>query len=182
MVAAGGKQMVHAWAILIALVVAAGLAGCEVADDVGVPGPDAPVAVRSSTPRPPLPLPTQDAAVVAEMSKNMTKVQRLLGAPPKSELMSALGGTGFRQTRPSMAKGAYLLKVACVGTPSVLLTVSQPDRRNGTRLELPVTCGRGVQAAVKLESGPTTVQLSPNTTDPDPGAAAGYRLERSPSA
>jgi len=181
MVATGGKQKVRAWATLITLVLAmTALAGCEVADDVGVPGPDAGPSVRSAAPRPPLP--TQDAAVVAEMSKNMTKVQRLLGAPPKSELMSALGGTGFRQTRPSMAKGAYLLKVACVGTPSVLLTVSQPDRRNGTRLELPVTCGRGVQAAVKLESGPTTVQLSPNTTDPDPGAAAGYRLERSPSA
>lgn len=182
MVATGGRQGVRVWAptFALALCAAVALAGCEVADDVGLPATDAGPSVRSAAPRPPLP--TQDPELAAEAAKNLTEVQRLLGAPPKTELMSALGGIGFRQTAPGAAKGPYTVKVACAGTPNVLLTVSQPDRRDGARLQLNVTCGRSVQKAVKLESGPITVQIEPSSTGSDPGAAVGFRLERRPSA
>lgn len=180
MIAAGGKQRARAWAPLFALVLAAGLAGCEVADDVGVPGPDAAPSARSAAPRPPVP--TQDAELAAQTAKSMTEVQRLLGGPSKNELMSAFTGVGFRQTTPRTAGGPYTVRIACAGTPSVRLTVTQPDRRDGTRLTRSVTCGRPVEAVVKLGSGPTTVQIAPNTTEPDPAAAVGFRLERRPSA
>lgn len=182
MVPLGGRQglRVGAQTFALALCAAVGLAGCEVADDVGLPAAGAGPTVRSAAPGPPLP--TQDAELAAEAAKNTTEVQRLLGAPPKTELMSALGGIGFRQTAPGAAKGPYTVKVACVGTPNVLLTVSQPGRRGGTRLQLNIRCGRSVQKAVKLESGPTTVQIEPGSTRPGPGAAVGFRLERRPSA
>ncbi|WP_445153473.1 hypothetical protein ACTWLI_08430 [Arthrobacter sp. Hor0625] len=181
MVSAGGKQKVRAWATLIALVFAAALAGCEVADDVGNPGPDAAPPVRSPAPRPTLPPPTQDEAIAAEVAKNTTEVQRLLGPRPKNELMSSLTGIGFRQTKQGTAKGVYAVRIACAGTPTALLAVTQPDRRDGTRLTLKVPCGRTVQASVKLESGPTTVQIDPLSTKPAPGAAVAIRLERLPT-
>ncbi|NUU30695.1 hypothetical protein [Arthrobacter sp. C9C5] len=180
MVAAGGKQRVRACAPLIALAFLAvvGLAGCEVADDVGLPAADAGPSVRSAAP---LPFPTQDVANAAEAAKNTTEVQRLLGPRPKNELTSALSGIGFRQTMHGTAKGLYGVTVACAGTPTALLTVTQVDRRDGTRLTLNVPCGRTVQATVKLESGPTTVQIDPLSAEPAPGAAVAIRLERLPT-
>ncbi|KRE79437.1 hypothetical protein [Arthrobacter sp. Soil763] len=181
MVAAGGKHRVRAWATLIALVFSAGLAGCEVADDVGVPGPDTAPTARPPAPRPTLPPPTQDEAVAAEAAKNTAVVQRLLGPRPKNEVMAALTGIGFRQTKQGTVKGLYAVSVACAGTPTALVTVTQPDRRYGTRLTLKVPCGRTVEASVKLESGPTTVQVDPLSTEPAPGAAVAIRLERLPT-
>ena len=181
MVATGGRQTTRAAAplIVLAFLAVTALAGCEVADDVGHPATDAGPSVRSSAPGPPLP--TQDPELAAEAAKNITEVQRLLGAPPKNELMSALSGIGFRQTTPGTAKGPYTVSVACAGAPNALLTISQDDRRDRARLQLTVKCGRTVHAAVELKSGPTTVQIDPNSTGPDPGAAVGFRLVRHPA-
>ncbi len=173
MVATRGWPKAAALLIGLALSVPA-LCGCEVTDDVGLRAPDAGPSARSAAPGPSLP--AYDPALVAREAGHTAEVQRLLGVPPAGALMWGVGGVGSRQTAPATPTGAYTVAAACAGAPAVLLTVSQAARRNGTRLQLNIECGRVVEASVALGPGQTTVQFTPGSTGP--GAAAGFRLER----
>ncbi len=95
-------------------------------------------------------------------------------------VMGASAGFGFRGSFKGLAEGTYYVTAACTGTPSALLTISQDGRRDGGRLELNVPCGRAVEASVALKSGPATVQIVKNSTDPGLGAAVGFRVIREP--
>jgi hypothetical protein len=70
--------------------------------------------------------------------------------------------------------------VACAGTPSAFLVVSQDGHRDGGRTELNFECGPAVEAVVDLEPWRATVSIFPSTPNPGVGAVAGFRLERRP--
>lgn len=180
MVVTGGRQTARAAAPLIGLAFLSvtALAGCEVADDVGHPASESPSSARSAAPAPPLP--TQDPELAAKAVRNQAAVERILGAPPAAMVMGASAGFGFRGSFKGLAEGTYDVTAACTGTPSALLTISQDGRRDGGRRELNVPCGRAVEASVALKSGPATVQIVKNSTDPGLGAAVGFRVVRRP--
>lgn len=179
MVAAGGRHKVRAVTPMVVLALAAslGLAGCEVADDVGVPGTDIRPSTRATAPQP---QPTQDPKIAAKAKRNQSEVDRILGAQPADLMMGASGGIGFRSSIRHVDSGKYFATVACAGTPNALLTISQNGLRDGGTLDLNVECGKAVQSAVELKSGPVTVQVVRNSTDPGLGAAVGFRLTNRP--
>ncbi len=187
MIAAGGRhgggrhgRRTAAPLIVLALAAAA-LAGCEVADDVGLPASDSSPSARPSAARPPLP--AEDPQLAARQARNQAEVARILGDPPGPVPMGGAGGigrSGFRASLTVPGKGSYAVTAACAGTPSALLAISQNGGRNGGHLELSVECGRLVEGTVDLESGSVTVQIFSNTTDPGLGAAAGFRIESRP--
>ncbi|MCX6499049.1 MAG: hypothetical protein NTU93_09630 [Arthrobacter sp.] len=184
MIAAAGGQRSRAAAPRIALALAlavAALSGCEVADDVGLPAAGTSPSARPSAARPPLP--ASDPELAASVARNLAEVERILGDPAGAVLMGGGGGigrSGFRSSSTSLGKGTYAVTVACSGTPSAFLIISQDSRRDGGHLELSLECGRVVEAAVDLESGLATVQIISNTMDPGLGGVAGFRIERRP--
>ncbi len=171
-----------AWLLAVAAA-AAGLAGCEYADDAGL----SPVATgppaRSYPAR--SPLPTRDPELVAAETRNLLDLGAMLGDSPDGLLVGGsggLGGTtsgGFSTSGTVTRTGQYRVSAACLGAPEAHLSVTQSVRKGGTRLELSLGCGSVAEALVDLEPGTVSAYLvsyGGGVPGPGTGAAAGIRI------
>lgn len=162
--------------LLAAAGAAAGLSGCEYADDVSTAVPA--VSSRPSRPAPP-PLPPADPGLAAAESRNLGELKAVLGERPDGLVLGGtggIGGSGFRHSAAAVPEGTYTLTGACVGARNAYLTVSQDGLRGGGSAEMSLTCGAAAAMQVDLSAGPVQVQGFRYTTDPTPGEVAGFWL------
>lgn len=159
--------------------VAAGLAGCEYANDVG-PDPSRPAArTGPTTAASPLPLPSADPEVLAELDRNMAAVELLLadvpvGAGGAAGAISGHSGDGGGLTYNGVLTGAgtYTVTAVCVGAAEAQLVVTSRGSAGSThRVEVP--CGEVVKRQVELNTGPVTAYIVSPDEDRVHKAAAG---------
>ena len=184
MSATGGMHRTRRTAVLlVAAAVAAGLAGCEYADDVGA----LPAASSSPTPsyRARAPLPTRDPAIVAAESGNLLELGAVLDGSSEDYLFGGSGGiggtssAGFSTSGPVRQAGQYKVTAACVGVPDAHLSVTQGAREGGTLLELNLDCGSAAEALVDLVPGSVSAHVTHygrGAPVPGTGAVAGIRI------
>ncbi|KQN84511.1 hypothetical protein [Arthrobacter sp. Leaf69] len=184
MSATGGTHWkVRTALLLTAGAVAAGLAGCEYADDVGtVPAAAGPSA---RTPAASAPLPTRDPELVAAETRNLLTLDAVLGGLPEGLLFGGSGGIGdtssggFSVSGEISRAGRYKISAACIGAPDAHLSVIQGAREGGTLLERNLDCGSVTGALLVLEPGDVSAHLvryGGGVPGPATGAVAGIRI------
>lgn len=183
MSATGGMHRTRRTAVLLVVAaVAAGLAGCEYADDVGEPPPVSAAPSRSYPAR--APLPTRDPEVVAAETRNLLELGNVLFGSSEAYLFGGSGGIGgagtggFATSGPVRQAGQYKVTAACVGAPDAHLSVTQGAREGGTLLERSIDCGSAAEALVDLVPGTVSAHLIRYGGVPGPGtgAVAGIRI------
>jgi len=185
MSAAGGTHRARRAARLLAAAVlaAAGLTGCEYADDVGALPAASSAPSRSHPARGPLP--TRDPEVVAAESRNLLELGTVFEGSPEDFLVSGSGGIGdtpsqgFATSGPVIQPGQYKVTAACVGAPDAHLSVTQGAREGGTLLERSIDCGSLAEALVDLVPGTVSAHLfryGGGVPGPGTGAVAGIRV------
>jgi hypothetical protein len=169
--------------LLAAAAVAAGLAGCEYADDVG----ELPAASSSPSRSYPAraPLPTRDPELVAAETRNLLELGTVLDGSPEDFLFGGsgpIGDTGSGGLSSSglvRQAGQYKVTAACIGAPDAHLSVIQGARQGGTLLELNLDCGSAAEALVDLVPGSVSAHLfryGEAVPGPGTGAVAGIRI------
>lgn len=164
--------------VLAVAAVAAGLAGCEYADDIEPP------AAAPSRSYPARALPTRDPAVVAAESRNLLELGAVLDGSSADYLFGGSSGIGtnsggFSTSGPVRQAGQYKVTAACVGVPDAHLSVTQGAREGGTLLELNLDCGSAAEALVDLVPGSVSAHLihyGRGAPVPATGAVAGIRI------
>ena len=188
MSAAGGMRGTIRAALLLLVVAAAGLAGCEYADGAASPlpvsGPASPPPVSGPASPAPSLAPARDREIAAAGTRNLALLDAVLGAPD-GMLFGGMGGIGDTSSGGFMASGTvsragqYNVTAACVGAADAQLSVSQNARAGGTLLELSIGCGGAVEALVDLEAGQVSAHLvryGGSVPGPWTGAVAGIRV------
>jgi hypothetical protein len=145
--------------------VAAGLAGCEYANDVG-PEPSLPTARPGpATAAPPLPVASMDPGLKAEQDRNMAAVELLLADVPSGAggVAGAISGHsgaggGLTFTGVLTEAGAYTVTAVCVGAAEAQLVVTSRGS-TGTTHRIDVPCGEPVSEQVELNTGPVTAYI-----------------------
>lgn len=183
MAATGGTRWKVRTALLLAAgAAAAGLTGCEVADDVGPSPAAAGPSVRSYPAR--APLPTRDPDLVAAESRNLSELESMLGLP-EGLLFGGSGGIGDTTSGGLSTSGIvtragqYNVTAACVGAPDAHLSVIQGARQGGTLLERSLDCGSVAEALVDLVPGTVSasvIRYGGAVPGPGTGAVAGVRI------
>lgn len=181
MVATGGMHwMVRTSLMLAVAAVAASLAGCAYADDVGLSPAAAGPSARSEPAA--APIPTRDPEIVAAETRNFVELGVVLGGAPDGLLVggsSGLGGTGsggFGTSSVVPRAGQYKVTAACVGAPDAHLSVTQGAREGGTLLERSLDCGAVTEALIDLWPGTVSAHLiryGDGAPGPGTGAVAG---------
>jgi hypothetical protein len=184
MIATGGVHRTRRSAALLAVAaVAAGLAGCQYADDVGTMPEASSAPARSHPSR--VPLPTRDPEVVAAETRNLLELGTVLDGSPEGFLFggsSRIGDTpsrGLATSGPIRTAGRYKVTAACVGAPDAHLSVTQGARGGGSLLERSIDCGMLAEALVDLEPGTVSAHLiryGDGSSGPETGAVAGIRI------
>ena len=135
MSATGGmRRTVRAALVLAVAAAAAGLAGCEYADDAG----DSPAASGPASRSYPAQarLPIRDPEVAAAESRNLSALEAVLGTPD-GLLFGGSGGigntssSGFSASGTVTRTGRYKVTAACVGAPDAHLSVIQGAGQGG---------------------------------------------------
>lgn len=183
MSATGGMNWpARAARVLAVAAVAAALAGCEVADDVGLPPAAAEPTARSHPAR--APLPTRDPEVAAAEDRNLSELEAMLGSP-EGLLFGGSGGIGDSSSGGLAASGIvtragqYKVTATCIGAPDAHLSVIQGARQGGTLLERTVDCGSLTEALVDLVPGTVSAHLiryGGAVPGPGTGTVAGVRI------
>ena len=184
MSATGGQHWTGRTALLLAVAaVAAALAGCEYADDVGLPPAAAGPSAQSYPAR--APLPTRDPEHVAAETRNLLELGDVLGTAPDGLLVGGSGGIGAASSQGLSVSGTvtetgpYTVTAACIGAPDAHLSVTQGNRQGGTLLELSLDCGGVAEAMVDLLPGTVSAHLARydgGVPGPGNGAVAGIRI------
>lgn len=184
MSATGGMHWTcRAAGLLAAAAVAAGLAGCEYADDVETPAAASSAPSRSYPAR--APLPTRDPELVAAETRNLLELGAVLDGSPEGLLFGGSGGIGDTSSGGLSTSGLvrragqYKVTAACVGAPDAHLSVTQGAREGGTLLELSLDCGSAAEALVDLLPGSVSAHLvryGGGVPGPGTGAVAGIRI------
>lgn len=181
MSATGGTHWTGRAAVVLALA-AAGLAGCEYADDVGL-SPAASSPPSRSYPAK-APLPARDPELVAAETRNLLELGAMLGSP-EGLLIGGSGGIGDTSSGGFMTSGVvtragqYTVTAACIGAPDTHLSVTQGARQGGTLLELSLDCGSTGEARVDLVPGSVSahvVRYGDGVPGPGTVAVAGIRI------
>ncbi|WP_104173382.1 hypothetical protein [Arthrobacter sp. Y81] len=148
---------------LVAALLAAGLAGCEYADDVG-PAPSAGGRTGSGV-APTVPLSSAGPALMAEMDRNMAAVELLLADVPVGAGGAAGGisgrsgaGGGFAYNGVLTRAGTYTVVAVCVGAAEAQLAVLSRGTSEGS-YAIDVPCGEPVTQQLELGTGPVTAHL-----------------------
>ena len=181
MSATGGMRWTVRAALLLAVAAAAAaLAGCEVADDVGLSPAAAGPSARSSPAW--APLPTGDPEVAAAQARNLAELEAVLGSP-EGLLVGGSGGIGDTRSGGLATSGIvtragwYKVTAACVGAPDAHLSVIQGARQGGTLLERNLDCGGVAEALVDLVPGTVSAHvIRYGDAGPGTGAVAGVRI------
>ena len=183
MSATGGMHRPGRAALLLAAAaIAASLAGCEVADDVGLSPAAAGPSARSHPAR--APLPTRDPELAAAQARNLLELDAVLGSL-EGLLFGGSGGIGDTSSGGLATSGTitragqYKVTAACVGAPDAHLSVTQGARQGGTLLERNLDCGSVAEALVDLLPGTASAHLiryGDGGPVPRTGAVAGVRI------
>ena len=189
MSATGGMRWRGRAALLLAVAAAAaGLSGCEVADDVGLSPAAAGPSARSYPAR--APLPTPDPELAAAQTRNLVELETVLGQP-EGLLVGGSGGIGDTSSGGLATSGLvtrsgqYKVTAACVGAPDAHLSVIQGARQGGTLLERNLVCGNVAEALIDLVPGTVSAHLiryGGEVPGPGTGAVAGVRISFSEPA
>jgi hypothetical protein len=157
--------------LVAAALIAAAVAGCEYANDVG-PDPSRP-AGRPENPlgATPLPIASADPALVAELDRNMAAVELMLADVPEGAGGAAGGISGHSSSGGGLSfsvvltqAGTYTVTVVCVGAVEAQLLVTSRGSAGGShRIDFP--CGEPVERQVELGTGPVTAHI----VSPDEG-------------
>ncbi|MET4137280.1 hypothetical protein [Pseudarthrobacter sp. PvP090] len=181
MAATGGTHWtVRAALLLAAGAVAAALAGCEVADDVGLSPSGAAASARSFPD--PQPSPARDPELVAAETRNLLELETVLDGSPEGLWFGGSGGLGDTSSGGLSASGIvtqagqYKVTAACVGAPDAHLSVIQGARQGGTLLERNFDCGDVAEALVDLVPGTVSAHLIRYGGSRGTGAVAGVRI------
>ncbi len=183
MSATGGMHRPVRAALLLAVAAAAaGLTGCEVADDVGLSPSAAGPSARSYPAR--APLPTRDPELAAAEARHLVELEAVLGSPEGLLFggSGGIGGTGSSGLGTSgiiTRAGQYKVTAACVGAPDAHLSVTQGARQGGTLLERNFDCGEVTEALIDLVPGTASAHLiryGSGVPGPGTGAVAGVRI------
>lgn len=183
MSATGGMHWPGRAALLLAVAAVAGsLAGCEVADDVGLSPATAGPSARSYPAMAPLPAP--DPELAAAQTRNLVELEAVLGSPEGLLVggSGGIGGTGsggLATSGPVTRAGQYKVTAACVGAPDAHLSVIQGARQGGTLLERNLVCGSVAEALIDLVPGTVSAHLiryGGDVPGPGTGAVAGVRI------
>ena len=179
----GTRWKVRVALLLAAASVAAGLAGCEYADDVGPSPAGASPSARSSPVR--APLPARDPEVVAAETRNLLALAAVLDASQDGPFLGGSGGIGDTSSGGLSASGKvsragqYKVSAACIGAPDAHLSVIQGAREGGTLLERSLDCGSVTEALLDLDTGDVSAHLvryGGGVPGPSTGAVAGIRI------
>lgn len=181
MAATGGRHLTVRTALLLAVAaIAAPLAGCAYADDVGLSPAAAGPSARPHPAGPPMP--TRDPEFVAAETRNLLELGMVLGGPPDGLLAGGsggLGGTGsggFGTSSVVPRAAQYKVTAACVGAPDAHLSVIQGARQGGTLLERSLDCGVVTEALIDLWPGTVSahfIRYGEGEPGPGTGAVAG---------
>ena len=143
---------------LVAALLAAGLAGCEYADDVG-PAPSATGRTGDSVVTP-VPLLSVDPELMAELDRNMATLDLAMVEVPVG-LAGAAGGIskgGLEFTTSVTETATYKVTAACIGAPEARLSVRSAS--SDTLLEITTPCAELFSRDIELRPGPLTVRLA----------------------
>jgi hypothetical protein len=145
--------------LLVAGLIAACLAGCEYADDVG-PAPSAAASRTGKGVTPtPIPLASVDPELMAEINRNMATLEMAMVEVPFG-LAGAAGGIsdgGLAFTTNVTGTATYKVTAACIGAPGARLSVSSAS--SNTLLEFTTPCGELFSRDVELRPGTLIVRL-----------------------
>jgi hypothetical protein len=165
--------------LLAGTLTAAGLAGCEYADDVG-PAPSAAAGRTGSGVASTVPAPSVDPEHAAELDRNMGAVELMLADVP----VGAGGGTGSISGRSGggglmfhsylTRAGTYTVSAVCVGTPDAQLTVISLGTQ--TFEHFPTLCGEVVSHQIELGTGQVELHLVRDEGSGARTAAGGVRI------
>lgn len=150
--------------LLVAGLIAACLAGCEYADDVG-PAPSNAASRHGSSVTKPVPLPSVDPELLAELDRNMAAVELLLADVPVGAGGAAGGisghssaGGGLTYNGVLTRAGTYTVIAVCVGaTDAQLAVLSRGTVESHHSVDVP--CGVPVTQQIELGTGPVTAHL-----------------------
>ena len=149
--------------LLASTLVAAVLAGCEYADDVG-PAPSAAASRPGSSVATPVPLHSVDPELLAELDRNMAALEMAMVEVPMG-LGAGAGGIrgrgsgegGLEFTTIVTETATYKVTAACIGAPGAKLSVSSAS--SNKLLEFTTPCAEPLSRDVDLRPGRLTVRL-----------------------
>jgi hypothetical protein len=176
----GGNRQGRCGKILLAAVLlVAGVTGCEYSTGGDAAPPPGPRLVTTQAPR--VPHPTENPEQEALEAGNRAKLERLLGAAAPATAVLAdsglVGGPGIGFSRNAQVKtaGSYTVTAACVGAPDAQLTLSQ-DVQAGDALDLSIDCAAVSTRVIRLHRGPLLARLARLPSGSVSGAVAGVRV------
>ncbi|WP_175417348.1 hypothetical protein [Arthrobacter sp. 24S4-2] len=156
-----GKRIASVAAVVPVLcLLAAGLAGCEYADDAR----PSPSGAGNSKVTHPVPMASVDPELVAEQDRNMAAIEILMADVPIGAGGAAgsingqgngEGGLGFSTQLTDTA--TYTVTAGCIGAPGAKLTVSSGP--GNALLDLPTSCAGVLSHDIELQPGPVSVSL-----------------------
>jgi hypothetical protein len=160
-----GKRIVNAAAVVpVFCLLAAGLAGCEYADDVGPSPSGAASATGSGIATDPVPMASVDPELAAELDRNMATLEIIMADVPigiggRAGGISGQGnGEGGLEISTRLTDTAtYTVTTACIGAPGARLSVS--SAASNTLLDFPTPCTGVLSHDVELRPGPVSLRL-----------------------
>ncbi|RAM37298.1 hypothetical protein [Arthrobacter globiformis] len=173
----GGTKTAGWAALIVGLLLGAGLSACTYEDDA-----DSPPTVAGSSRRPAPSLPTKDPEVLAAETSNFAELKKRLAAAPGSVLLDDSGpadgpGVGFQKSATVKTSGAHAVTASCVGTDGVQIHIGQDPGTGSEPISLVFDCSETVSQVVDLQAGYVWVSLTRNDpTGPRTGAVAGVRI------
>lgn len=156
--------MVRAAAVVpVVWLIAAGLAGCEYADD-GRPSPSASARTGGSLATDPVAVASVDPELMADLDRNMAALEKAMveipiGLGGGAGAIGGRGGGGGRLEFTARVTKATTYKVtaACIGARGARLSVGSASGK--TLLEFTAPCAEILNRDVELRPGPVTVRL-----------------------
>jgi hypothetical protein len=148
---------------LVAALLAAGLAGCEYADDGGA-APSGAGPTGNSTVMAPVPIATGDPELVAELDRNLAALEiRMTDVPvgaggAAGDISSQGNGEGGLEFSTQLTDGGtYTEAAGCIGAAEAKLSIS--SAAGNTRMEFTASCAGVLRHNVELGPGPVSVRL-----------------------
>ncbi|MEK0156654.1 hypothetical protein [Arthrobacter oryzae] len=166
---------------LVAVLLAAGVAGCEYANDV-TPAPSRPSGTGTAAAAGPFPFASVDPELEAELERNMGAVELMLadvpagaGAAGGISGHSAAGG-GLTYNGVLTNAGTYTVTAVCTGAVEAQLVVTSRGT-TGSPEVIDVPCGEPVSRQVQLGTGSVTAYLvSPDESRVHKAAVGAVRI------
>ena len=171
---------------LAAVLLAAGAAGCEYANDVG-PDPSRPSGTGTTAAAGPFPIASVDPELEAELERNMGAVELMMADVPAGAGGAAGGisgksaaGGGLTYNGVLTNAGTYTVTAACTGAVEAQLVITSRGAAGNSEV-IDVPCGEPVRRQLQLGTGPVTAYLvSPDESRVHKAAVGAVRIGSAP--